>query len=251
MSVERVGIAEVESTVNATIKLSIKSDEGTTFFETGWYHPYMGSSEEKGFLFGEIMKTILVYGDSNTWGQTSDDSRYQTDERWTSVLKKSLGEEYEVVSAGLSGRIAGSYEIVEPIKRGKDSFEVIYRQAFPIDLLIISLGTNDIKDRYDISAEDISQDLLWYSEKVKEWKDYKERDLSPQILYILPANFDEMKFSGSVAKKRQIIQILQSLNREFIVPENIDVSEDGVHFSAKGHLQMANIVSNKLKEMNI
>ena len=51
------------------------------------------------------MKRILCYGDSNTWGFIpGSGKRYPSDVRWTGVMSKALGEEYEVIEAGLNGR---------------------------------------------------------------------------------------------------------------------------------------------------
>ena len=51
------------------------------------------------------MKTILCYGDSNTWGwDPISESRFDKDVRWPGVLRKALGDDYEVISEGLPGR---------------------------------------------------------------------------------------------------------------------------------------------------
>ena len=51
------------------------------------------------------MKSILCYGDSNTYGLMPDSpDRYPRDVRWTGILQKKLGEDYYVIEEGLSGR---------------------------------------------------------------------------------------------------------------------------------------------------
>jgi lysophospholipase L1-like esterase len=51
------------------------------------------------------MKTVLCYGDSNTWGYNpSTEDRYPLAERWVSVLALALGPEYLVIPEGLNGR---------------------------------------------------------------------------------------------------------------------------------------------------
>ena len=49
------------------------------------------------------MKTIVCYGDSNTWGYIpgSAEERYPYDIRWTGVLQRLLGAEYHVIEEGL------------------------------------------------------------------------------------------------------------------------------------------------------
>ena len=45
------------------------------------------------------MKSILCYGDSNTWGfiSGSDHMRYGDTERWPKVLANLLGDKYEII----------------------------------------------------------------------------------------------------------------------------------------------------------
>jgi lysophospholipase L1-like esterase len=50
-------------------------------------------------------KTIVCYGDSNTWGDNPDfDERYPANVRWPGILQDLLGDEYDVVNEGLRGR---------------------------------------------------------------------------------------------------------------------------------------------------
>lgn len=194
------------------------------------------------------MTAVLVYGDSNTWGQTAQNTRYEIEKRWTTILQKHFSREVSVYSAGVSGRIAGSYAHVPAVKRGKDSFEVVYRQSFPVDTVIIALGTNDIKDKYSISVEDIVRDLSWYVEQLSTWTAYDDTKLSPSVIFVLPPNFDKDKFQGSETKRQEVIRRMKQAGYTTLLPGYIEMGEDGVHFSENGHNQMAREVYEKLKE---
>ena len=51
------------------------------------------------------MRHILCYGDSNTWGYTpGTGERHAPDVRWTGVLRRLLGEGWEVLEEGMNGR---------------------------------------------------------------------------------------------------------------------------------------------------
>ena len=51
------------------------------------------------------MKKIICYGDSNTFGYNpKDGSRFDENIRWTSLLQKNLGVEYEVINEGMCDR---------------------------------------------------------------------------------------------------------------------------------------------------
>ena len=106
------------------------------------------------------MKThILCLGDSNTHGYCADPNdcadhgiRFNEEERWTCRLQKALGDEYLVTEEGLSGRTT---VFVDPIHESMDALSVIYallKSHEVIDLLIIMLGTNDVKERFNANA---------------------------------------------------------------------------------------------------
>jgi len=60
-------------------------------------------------------KTIVCFGDSNTWGMMPRaNKRYPRSMRWTNILQKLLGEEYEVVNEGLCGRTFVATDITRP-----------------------------------------------------------------------------------------------------------------------------------------
>ena len=197
------------------------------------------------------MKTILLYGDSNTWGQNAQSGRYQYEVRWSSQLQSLLGDRYEVYSAGLSGRAAGDHDVIPTLKQGKRSFEVVYRQVFPIEVAVIALGTNDIKRKYDLSVKTIFNDLEWYAEQLSTLRAYDDSPLSPAVVFLLPPNFDTDKFGGDEMKRQEIIAMMERKNYQVIAADDIEMSSDGVHFSEKGHTQIAHLVHKKLMEMQV
>ena len=59
------------------------------------------------------MKTILCYGDSNTWGYNPEtNSRFKANERWTNILSNILGDNYVIIEEGLNGRTTVIYYLV-------------------------------------------------------------------------------------------------------------------------------------------
>ena len=92
------------------------------------------------------MKTILCYGDSNTWGYIpGTGSRFSPEIRWPGVLQRSLGSEYKVEEAGLNGRTTIWDDPFDPWRNGRDGLIPALRMAAPLDLVILMLGTNDLK----------------------------------------------------------------------------------------------------------
>ena len=52
------------------------------------------------------MKSILCFGDSNTWGYNPHTKeRYSRNERWTGVLRQELGDGYEIIEGWKTDRV--------------------------------------------------------------------------------------------------------------------------------------------------
>ena len=110
-----------------------------------------------------MKKHILCLGDSNTHGYCADPAdcadggiRFNEDERWTCLLQKTLGEDYLVTEEGLSGRTT---VFPDPLHESMDALGCAYvllKSHEVIDLLIIMLGTNDVKERLGVNASCIA-----------------------------------------------------------------------------------------------
>lgn len=200
------------------------------------------------------MKTILIYGDSNTWGAKAwMKSRYPADERWTNILQEKLGKDYKISAHGLVGRYAGDFTYLkQPLLNGQLPYEAIYKATAPVDIVVIALGGNDLNDKYDRSAETIVKDILWYEDKTKT---LLGDDKMPTFVYILQPSFAGSfdgpfgKESFSVEKRKIVNAELKKKVKNYVELENADLSDDELHFSPKGHQQMAQAVYEKIMEI--
>lgn len=133
-------------------------------------------------------KIVVCYGDSNTWGDVPNkDERYALNVRWTGVLQKTLGSEYEVVNEGLCGR---TFEVVEQDKEyrsGITHLESILQTNKPTDFITIMLGTNDMKSTFGLSAENIADHLKSTIQFIQKEKT-GVNDSTPKIIVICPAS---------------------------------------------------------------
>ncbi|SIQ63859.1 Lysophospholipase L1 [Rhizobium sp. RU33A] len=93
------------------------------------------------------MKTVLAYGDSLTWGYDPVNlGRHAHEDRWTSVLQKALGHGVRVIAEGLNGRTTAYDDHLGDCERnGTKLLPTLLATHKPIDLVIIMLGTNDLK----------------------------------------------------------------------------------------------------------
>ena len=104
------------------------------------------------------MKTIVCYGDSNTWGSDpATRDRYPWGTRWTSLLQRDRGDGYRVVEEGLNGRTTNLDDAIEPHRNGLAYLPACLESHRPIDLVTVMLGTNDLKERFGRNASDIAQ----------------------------------------------------------------------------------------------
>lgn len=107
-----------------------------------------------------MQKNIVCFGDSNTHGYRAEDTkRFDEHTRWTKLLQKALGDGYNIVEEGLSGRTT-CFE--DPCFEGLSGVSVIYPTLMshePVDLLVIMLGTNDVKERFSATAANIASGL--------------------------------------------------------------------------------------------
>ncbi len=103
------------------------------------------------------MKTILCYGNSNTWGAVlGTGERYAPFIRWTGVLAQELGAMYRVIEEGPNGRTTLWDDPIEGYKNGKEYLIPCLESHRPIDLVVMMLGTNDLKIRFSVPAYDIA-----------------------------------------------------------------------------------------------
>lgn len=201
------------------------------------------------------MKRILVYGDSNVWGD-SPGGRLPDSQQWPVILQEKLGTYYKISQEGLCGRFAGGFSHEEkPYYSGQIHFEPIFRSASPVDLVVLMLGANDLnKPRYQRTASQITNDILWYEKKASEMIDLNEP--KPEFIYVLPCNFDQEVISrqrDDVILDEDARKVVNSqLKRKvanYVEFNDIDLSDDGAHFSQFGHRQIADAVFAKIKEI--
>lgn len=198
-----------------------------------------------------MKKRILCFGDSNTWGYNPESAtRYQEEERWTGRIAQELGNAYAVVEEGMNGRTTAFADRIEPGVCGLDYGYSCLISQFPLDVMIVMLGTNDVKDRYHVNAVEIGYGLDELLIQMKET--CKRKGQTPQLIVVSPAKLlwkdDWIEFSQESCRK------VDSLAKEYelIARQHgaifMDASEvvkddgigcDGIHFSREGHRRFA------------
>jgi lysophospholipase L1-like esterase len=206
------------------------------------------------------LKTILCYGDSNTWGynpRTQD--RFTTAERWTGVLTQELGAAFRIVEEGLNGRTTVWDDPIEGYKNGKEYLIPCLESHRPIDLVVIMLGTNDLKTRFSVSAYDIAQSVAVLVDLVQR-STAGPAGGAPRVLLVAPpvvgklTGFAEM-FEDAQAKSAKFSEYYRNVadlyRCEFLDAAQVIVSSelDGIHFEADQHQKLGKAVAVRVKEI--
>lgn len=134
------------------------------------------------------MKRIVCFGDSNTWGYNPEDgSRYPENVRWTGLLQTLLGDEFKIIEEGQNGRTIVNADPWEwGTKAGIDYVIPMLESQMPVDLLIIMLGSNDMKDKFNLPAPDIAGSMQNMLLKIKSHADYHLNCPDMKILLVTP-----------------------------------------------------------------
>ena len=205
------------------------------------------------------MKTVLCFGDSNTWGYSPlDGSRHPHDVRWTGVLQNSLGDGFRVIEEGLNGRTNMTNEEERPIRSGLNVLPILLESHRPLDLVVIMLGTNDLKHDFNLSAEEIADGARQVCRSVIDCEYLVD---PPQILLISPTHVELMTeeeqdiFIGAIEKSRELARhyqvVAEDLGIHFLDASRIVVKTnlDGVHWDAGQHHDFGKALSGMIGQI--
>lgn len=202
---------------------------------------------------------ILCYGDSNTWGYVPGrGSRFSADVRWPGVLQRRLGSDAIVCEEGLCGRTTAIDDPHAPGRNGLRTLMPVLRHYAPLDLVIINLGTNDLKARFDQSAESVAQGAKRLCQ-LAQAKDSGRAGAAPDLLLVAPPPIPRStsamlaEFDGAAGKSKQLAphfsEVALQLNIHFLnAGEFITPSlTDPVHWDASAHWRVGNAVADSVE----
>ncbi len=215
-------------------------------------------------------RTLLCFGDSNTWGfepasmaRVARHARYPRRVRWPGVTGAVLGAAWHVVEAGLNGRTTVFEDPLGDLA-GVRHLGPVLDSAAPVDVVVIALGTNDLKTRLSASAYEIAEGAGMLVDRVLA-SDAGPGDRAPGVLLVAPppvvdvggwtardpdayAGF-EQGWQGAVEKSRRFAAQYARVARVRGVPfldagEHVVSSDlDGIHWSLAGHAAFGRAVA--------
>ena len=196
------------------------------------------------------MIRILCYGDSNTWGTIPDGSCRHCDitKTYSFCLQKFLGKKYQVINEGMPSRTTDLDDIKYPKgnRNGSEFFAQCLISHDPINYVVLFLGTNDLKSKFNRSVEEIANALENKYIKFTREDLSNELTIVPKFIVIAPSIIDENKFEGyegATEKSKQFNKVFGAMASKnscaFISNEFLECGVDGIHLTEKSHKLLA------------
>lgn len=211
-----------------------------------------------------MKRTIVCFGDSNTWGYDAEtDQRFNDEIRWTGLLDTELGNSYRVIEEGLPGRTSVSED---PLFEGLAGISYLFpclMSHAPLDLVVIMLGTNDTKERFALTSYNIAQGIVRLALKAKG-SGAGHAGKAPEVLVIAPPPIGAEYIHTPIGKpmgsncseksmelSQHLAALLKGTDIHFMDSrEDVSMNKiDYMHLDLQGHRNMADLVQNHVKRI--
>ena len=214
------------------------------------------------------MKNILCFGDSNTWGfipesiTESHPRRHPHDVRWTGVLARELGEGFYIIEEGQNGRTTVHDDPFALVRNAKAVLPAILESHKPLDLIVLMLGTNDLKNVFGVSPSEIAVGAKILSQTILT-SDAGLAAKPPRLLLLCPPSIGQLshlpdleaKLTNAQARSQELPKHFEAaaaylgcayLNtQEIISPSPVD----GIHLDAAAHQKLGLALAAKIKSL--
>lgn len=210
-----------------------------------------------------MMKHILCYGDSNTFGTDPvHGGRHPDDVRWTGVLQALLGTGYRIIEEGCGGRTTVFEDEISYGRNGLKTLVPCIASHNPLDLIIVMLGTNDLKQRFQVTAWDLGRAMERIVDEIRHFP-FEPVYPRPEILIVSPVLiksgishsiygcFTENAASLSKSFVAEYAAVSKAKNCWFFdaagVAEASD--EDRLHMTAENHRKLAEALEKEVRKI--
>ncbi|MBP5491451.1 MAG: arylesterase [Clostridiales bacterium] len=208
------------------------------------------------------MKSILAFGDSNTWGlipSSKPPARYSWEVRWTGILQQKASET-RIVEEGLCGRTTVFEDALRPGRKGLALLPYVLQSHNPLDAVILMLGTNDCKTIYGASEYTIGKGIELCLDEITKYVS------ASRILLVSPLWLGEEVWrpekdpefghrSVEVSRKLKDVYsvIAHQKGTHFLAASDFASANhsDEEHLDEQGHAKLAEAIYRKLLEMNV
>ena len=154
-----------------------------------------------------MMKTILCFGDSNTWGYDPVASasspfpvRHPWMKRWTGVCAEALGDGFRVIEEGQNGRTTVHDDPLMPNTNGQIYLPACLESHKPIDVVVLMLGTNDLKAKFNLSAGEIASGAGIFARSILRSEAGPDGG-APKVLLVTPPVIEDVSVLPDLGEK--------------------------------------------------
>ena len=211
------------------------------------------------------MKTIVCFGDSNTYGTPALPKpmvwgRFAAGERWPGVMRDALGAGFTVIEEALPGRTTVHDDPIDGVeKNGLKALPMVLGSHRPIDLLIIKLGTNDLKARFAVTADDIATSVGVLVRTIRA-SEAGVDGKPPQVFVVVPAPILEVSFMagyfrGGAEKSKEFgrayAAVMERLDVSYLDAGRLIASDplDGIHLARDQHVVLGQAIAARVSRM--
>ena len=206
------------------------------------------------------MPTIVCYGDSNTHGyDAATGGRFARSVRWPGVLAAELGEAADVIEEGLNGRTTIWDDPYLDGRNGRAYLLPCLRSHAPVDVLVLMLGTNDLKSIFGRSAAEIAAgagalvELALLSGTGVEGSRPRVLLVAPPLLGGRTATSELWGFGEARARSQQFAALYRTVAelKGVALLDAGPVAEvdpaDGVHLTPAGHATLGRAIAEAVR----
>ena len=205
-------------------------------------------------------KRVLCFGDSNTWGYIPGTGlRYRLSIRWPGIVQEELAQEISVIEEGLGGRTTVLDDPEGFGRNGKKLLVRYLRRYQPLDMVILLLGTNDLKTHFNRTPDQIAGGLQELGEVVLNHRPSASGQ-SPILLLVSPPPVGNLKENASRFKDapnksalfgEKFKQVAEKLQCEFLDAGKVIESSavDGIHWDEEAHRQLGLVIAERVRHL--
>ena len=203
---------------------------------------------------------ILCFWDSYTWWYIpgTDHERFSENVRFPKLLQKLLGENFEIIEEWLNSRtlVSEDKRIGKEGRNGSTYLVPCLDSHDPLDLVILMLGTNELKYEYWNSAEQIGKIFEDYFVKVTLKRKSQFKNKHPRVLILsLPiinekTEYASKRYTWWAEKWKQLNNIYKEIAErnkcDYIDTSWLIIGSDGVHLTKEGQIKLAEMLYEKI-----
>lgn len=213
---------------------------------------------------------IMIFGDSNSWGYLDDGSGIRYAQRWPVIMSAALAAAghgpVELIEECLPGRTSAYPDPQEgPEYNGQPYLRPALLSHAPLDWVLIMLGTNDCKTRFQASSADIAKHIAHLARSAArapvgtgKWREAA----APKVAVICPANLGQRaddpswpRFQEWLGAREKLAELPHDLAQNlagtdiplFQAGEAVTPSErDPIHLDETSHQALGHHIAHRL-----